>query len=95
MSGFEERMQALRQRFIGQAIDDAADIERHASDRAWPAVRDSSHGIVGRAGMFGFPALSDTARELEEAIERGDATDRLDALTDTLVADLRDLPDDR
>jgi HPt (histidine-containing phosphotransfer) domain-containing protein len=71
MTPFDERMQALRQRFIGQAVIDADSIERSAASAAWPAVRDLSHGISGRAGMFGFSALSESARVLEAAIENG------------------------
>lgn len=89
MSDFETRLQALRERFILQAIEEAAAIERYASEGEWHAVRDLSHGIAGRAGMFGFVALSDAARTLEEAIEAGGRP--LPELSAALVSRLRGL----
>lgn len=91
MSDFEARLQALRERFILQAIEEAATIERYAAEGGWLAIRDISHGIAGRAGMFGFASLTDAARALEEAIEAEE--DRLQEMTKLLVSRLRDLVD--
>ena len=91
MTEFDDRLQALRRRFVDQASADADAIERHAAVAAWVAIRDLSHGIAGRAGMFGFPALTDAAREVEEAIDKSEEPDRLCSLARSLVADLRGL----
>ena len=91
MTEFEARMAALRGHFIERALVDAAAIEAHTAAGAWQEVRDLSHGIVGRAGMFGFPELSDDARELERAVERGEDTPHLLMLAAGLTARLRSL----
>jgi HPt (histidine-containing phosphotransfer) domain-containing protein len=91
MSEFDAQLAALRLRFVEQASADAREIERHAAALAWPAVRDLSHGIAGRAGMFGFSALTDAARKVEEAIDKGASSDRLGSLAGALVSDLRGL----
>lgn len=89
MSDFAERMRALRQRFIGEATSEAAAIETHAAVEVWSEVRDLSHRLAGRAGMFGFPELSDLARELEEAIEAGVPSPELQRLASGLGCRLR------
>lgn len=84
-------MAALRRRFLEQAIADADAIERHAAADAWLAVRDLSHGIAGRAGMFGFASLTDDARCLEESIDAGAGKRRLHEMTTALVSTLRSI----
>jgi len=91
MTPFEERLQSLRARFIAQAATEADAIEWHATALAWHEVRDISHGLVGRAGMFGFAALSETAGKVEAAIERGGTAERMQCLTQELVSRLREL----
>ncbi len=59
MTEFEEKLEALRARFVQRAAVDAEAIVERAAAGDWAAVRDVSHGLAGRAGMFGFAALSD------------------------------------
>jgi len=92
MTGFEEKLEALRARFVQRAAVDADAIAERATAGDWAAVRDVSHGLAGRAGMFGFAALSDAAKDLEDAVDAGADADRLDALSGALVSDLRNLP---
>lgn len=77
-------MAALRTRFVDQARGEAAAIARHVAAGEWQAVRDICHGLAGRAGMFGFAALGDAARAVEEAIDEGAPSDRLAPLADDL-----------
>ncbi|PXA91953.1 hypothetical protein DMC47_24470 [Nostoc sp. 3335mG] len=91
MTDFEERLGAIRLRFIEQAGLDADAIRANVDAAAWKAVRDLSHGIAGRAGMFGFDALTDTARQLERAIDASEPDARLRQLAEVLIADLRGL----
>jgi HPt (histidine-containing phosphotransfer) domain-containing protein len=93
VTDFAERMQALRRRFIDQAGEEAGEIERHAAAGAWRDVRDLSHRLAGRAGMFGFSELTDLARALEEAVEAAAPPDRLQALAAELVQRLRTIED--
>jgi HPt (histidine-containing phosphotransfer) domain-containing protein len=93
MTAFEERMQALRARFVGQACAEADHIEEYARRGDWRGVRDLAHGIAGRAGMFGFSTLSEEACVLENAIDRGEASARLAELSAALTSGLRHLAD--
>jgi HPt (histidine-containing phosphotransfer) domain-containing protein len=92
MTPFEERLQSLRARFIAQASAEAGEIELRAAAMAWNGVRDISHGLVGRAGMFGFAGLSETAGKVEAAIEGGATAERMQFLTRELISQLRELP---
>ena len=91
MSDFEQRMQAFRQRFIGEARAQAGEIDDHAANARWSAVRDLSHRLAGRAGMFGFSDVTDLARALEEAIDADVPAAELKALAGALTARLHAL----
>lgn len=82
-------MQALRRRFTDQVAEEAAAIERHAAAGEWTDVRDLSHRLAGRAGMFGFSGLTDCARTLEEAVDAGAPSDQLRDFATELVGRLR------
>jgi HPt (histidine-containing phosphotransfer) domain-containing protein len=91
MTDFEERLGAIRLRFVEQAGIDADAIQRSVDESAWKAVRDLSHGIAGRAGMFGFDELTNAARQLERGIDCAEPEDHIHRLALTLIADLRAL----
>lgn len=91
MAEFDDRMAALRGRFITQTAKDMERLRAGIVARAWVDVRDICHGLAGRAGMFGFPELGDAARALEESIDRCDAPESLDRLTDQLLAEAEQL----
>lgn len=93
MTDFAQRMQALRQRFIEQAKVEADEIKGYATAEVWSQVRDLSHRVAGRAGMFGFPELTDVARTLEEAIDAGAPPVALHDLASGLVRRLETLAD--
>lgn len=69
MSAFDDRLAALRARFLARAADDHAALTaaRDAGDRE--AIRSIAHSLAGGAGIFGFPEVSAAARALEEADE--------------------------
>ncbi|RYD68473.1 MAG: Hpt domain-containing protein [Sphingomonadales bacterium] len=91
MTDFAERFELLRRRFVERAGEDADAIESAARATDWTVVRDIAHSLSGRAGMFGFPALSDAARMIETAVDRGDPTQAPRAASFALVSDLRKL----
>jgi HPt (histidine-containing phosphotransfer) domain-containing protein len=85
----EDRMAALRQRFVAATSGQADEIEALLQRGDLEAVRGLAHGLAGRSGMFGFAELGETARRVDEA----DAA-ALPALADELVASLRRLAQD-
>lgn len=68
-AGFDERMAALRERFLERARNDATELA--AAERAGDggAVRSIAHKLAGVAGTLGFPQISVMAREVEEAAD--------------------------
>lgn len=95
MAELDDRMAALRDRFIAQTAKDVERLRAGIAAGERLDVRDICHGLAGRAGMFGFPELGDAARALEEAIDRGDAPEALDWLTDRLLAEAERLAQGR
>lgn len=67
MSALEERLEALRTRFLVRARADQAAllVARKAGDTA--EIRRLCHGLAGAAGTFGFPKISAAALRVEEA----------------------------
>lgn len=89
MTGFDERMAALRDRFIARAADEAVEAERLIAAADWPGLRDLAHGLAGRAGMFGFPEVGERARQLEEAIDARIEPRLVCSLAAEMLSDLR------
>jgi HPt (histidine-containing phosphotransfer) domain-containing protein len=60
-------MAQFRSRFVAAAAGEAGELEQllQAGDHA--GVRRIAHGLAGRAGMFGFHELGETARSADEA----------------------------
>ena len=67
MTGWDDRMGQLRQRFVERTAADRAllgeDVARDGEE-----LEGIAHRISGTAGMFGFVELGITAEALEEAI---------------------------
>jgi len=91
MTELDERLRLLRRRFVQQAAADARAIAGHLDAGRWQAIRDASHSLAGRAGMFGFASLTDAARRLEEAIDAGAEPGQLRRRTEFLIARLGDV----
>jgi HPt (histidine-containing phosphotransfer) domain-containing protein len=89
MTDLAQRLAELRRGFVAQARIEADAIERHAAAQAWDAVRDLCHRLAGRAGMLGFPEITDLARGLEEAVDGAVPPADLDRLARELVCSLR------
>lgn len=92
MADFDARMAALRARFVAQAAAEADPIAAHAQAGQWDALGSICHRLAGRAGLFGFAAIGDMAREIDEAIEAGADGATLHRLACTLTDELARLP---
>ena len=89
MADFQSRLAALRERFVAQASAQTATVADCIRDGRWVELRDICHVWAGGAGMFGFGALGDTAREVEEAIDAGLDEARLRVLAARLLDEAR------
>ena len=66
----QHRLRLLGERFLATLFDDLAAL-RALSDDAPEAANAIVHRIAGRAGTFGFPAISIQASRLESLIIDG------------------------
>jgi HPt (histidine-containing phosphotransfer) domain-containing protein len=95
MSEIDERLAALAARFADQAIASIDLIEACLARRAWTELSEPCHSLAGRAGMFGYSAIGDAARSVEEAIDAGASPDELELLAGQLLDRLNALRQDR
>lgn len=74
MTDWDDRMEALRQRFIDWILSERQIFEDD-SEPDWELVEWAAHRVQGSAAMFGFTDLGRAADGLEQAIRagRGDA----------------------
>lgn len=98
---FQERMLALRVRFVDRSRQDGATIaalrarleggEALDGDLARQMQR-TVHGLSGAAGVFGFDAVSEAAHRVERCLRRLEgAIEDPRPFLDALEAELRDL----
>lgn len=66
-NAFDERMAALRARFIARAAADRAALAEAGQAGDDAEIRRIAHGLAGAAGTFGFPEVSAAALRVEEA----------------------------
>ena len=82
---FEDRMAALRARFLADAAAQRAALSAALGADDRESMRWIAHGLAGRGGTFGYPELSEKAQELEEAIDTGGSSERLRELGKVLI----------
>ncbi|QCB54870.1 Hpt domain-containing protein [Sphingopyxis sp. PAMC25046] len=95
MNGMDERLAALGARFVEQAIEIADAIEACLARQAWVELAAPCHSLAGRAGMFGYTAIGDAARAVEEAIDAQASRGEIEHLAAELLDRLNRLRQDR
>lgn len=91
MADFQARLAALRERFVAQTGRQAKTMTECVREGRWAEARDICHVLAGGAGMFGFGALGDAAREVEEAVDAGLEEAQLRDLAARLLEETRAL----
>jgi HPt (histidine-containing phosphotransfer) domain-containing protein len=86
MTDFDARMAELRTRFLQEAGKERERLVEAFRDDDHAAMRRIAHSLSGRAGMFGFPEVSERAAALETAVE--DEPAQLRAAYDALLESL-------
>ncbi len=91
MKDFDARMAELRARFAEEAEKDRERLIKALADDDRHLIRGIAHSMSGRAGLFGFPEVSEKAAALESALENESAQLRRagDALLETLAFVIR------
>lgn len=91
MTGFDDRMARLRERFLARAGEDRlALLEASAAGDA-AAVRRVVHGLAGAGGTFGFPEVSEAAQRVEDALDEGASAEGVQPLCLELAEQLSQL----
>jgi HPt (histidine-containing phosphotransfer) domain-containing protein len=88
MSTAADPMEQLRGRFRDRLAADCAPLNEALQTGDREGLRAVCHRIAGAGGMFGYPALSDRASEIECAVDEGADADRLEALTRQLLSEI-------
>jgi HPt (histidine-containing phosphotransfer) domain-containing protein len=76
MTSFDAKMEPLRQRFVARSRQDLSQLLAHQSDCPLAPVdlRALVHRLAGSAGLFGYPAISALACDVEtELLQGGEA----------------------
>jgi HPt (histidine-containing phosphotransfer) domain-containing protein len=91
MADIDARLAAIAERFAAQAGETATGIEAALDREDWSELERLSHSLAGRAGMFGYTAIGDAARRVEEAIDAGLSGGAVVSLTQDLLAKMAEL----
>lgn len=88
MAEIDARLAAIAERFAAQAGETAAEIDAALDREDWAELARLGHSLAGRAGMFGYAAIGDAARQVEEAVDGGLSSEAIAGLTRNLLAQL-------
>ena len=88
MAEIDARLAAIAERFAAQAGETAAEIDAALDRGDWAELARLGHSLAGRAGMFGYAAIGDAARQVEEAVDGGLSGEAIAGLTRNLLAQL-------
>lgn len=86
MTQFDQKMEALRTRFISRAGSEIAALCEAHIEQDDAAMRQIAHSLAGNAGLFGWPELGQRAREFEELLDRPASAEEVRAKLDAVLA---------
>jgi HPt (histidine-containing phosphotransfer) domain-containing protein len=95
MTEFEDRMLALRARFIERAGGEREQLILAVSSSNLPEIRRIGHSLSGAGGVFGYSTLSAEAQQVEEAMDAPAASINLEELCRPLFEELDRVLQDR
>ncbi len=85
MTGVEQQMAALRQRFLVRCRSDRAGLVAADASGDRAELKRLSHGLSGAGGIFGFPDVSRAASDLEKAVDANAGDPQLRGHLATLI----------
>lgn len=68
----EERMAALKARFVARAAEEVEALEAALADGEVERIGAVSHSLAGSAGLFGFPRISAAAGDIDTLYAMGE-----------------------
>jgi HPt (histidine-containing phosphotransfer) domain-containing protein len=91
MADIDARLAAIAERFAAQASDTASEIGAALDREDWSELARLVQSLAGRAGMFGYGAIGDAARRVEEAVDAGGSRQEITGLTRDLLGHMAEL----
>ena len=91
MAEIDARLAAIAERFAAQAGETAAEISAALDREDWSELARLGHSLAGRAGMFGYGAIGEAARAVEEAVNAGLSNEMIACLTQDLLRRMAEL----
>jgi len=91
MAEIDARLAAIAERFAAQAGETATEIAAALGREDWSELARLGHSLAGRAGMFGYGAIGDAARRVEEAVDAGLSGEEIAGLIRDLLGHLAEL----
>jgi HPt (histidine-containing phosphotransfer) domain-containing protein len=88
MTGSEDRMARLKDRFIARSQGDRDALVKAFDDGDREVLRRLAHSLSGAGGIFGFTGISRRAADLEQGIDRDEPRDHLRALLESLLDEI-------
>lgn len=77
MKGLNDRLAELRAGFVVRSREDRQTLIRSRREGDLATMRRVAHSLAGNGGIFGFPEISEVARQLETALEAGQVPDAI------------------
>jgi HPt (histidine-containing phosphotransfer) domain-containing protein len=87
----DDRMAKLRERFIARSRVDREALAGAFAGGNRVELGRIAHGLSGAGGLFGFPAISALASQLESGVDRNEPDSALQTKLDALTAALDQL----
>jgi len=91
MAEIDARLAAIAERFAAQVGETATEIAAALDREDWSELARLGHSLAGRAGMFGYAAIGEAARRVEEAVDAGLSGDAIAGLTQDLLVKMAEL----
>ena len=67
--------------FVGQLLQRLTELLQAAANNQWDALQRAAHQLKGAGGSYGYPCLTDAARDLESHAKQQDAEAAMLALS--------------
>ncbi|HET9426809.1 MAG TPA: Hpt domain-containing protein [Allosphingosinicella sp.] len=84
MAAFDDRLEALRERFIVRSRTDRIMLIKALAADDRTELQRIAHSLAGAGGLFGHPEISDSGQRLEDALDEATTEDIQEAARELL-----------
>lgn len=90
-SSFDAKMTRITLNYIAKVSKTLKELERHYEEQDTEALRHKLHKLTGSAGLYGFPGISEQARQLEMKFREGRLNDETKEELDEFIKQFEQL----